>query len=689
MGVAACGFLFSACSEDIDEANLYTFTGQTVQDFLSADENLSEFKAIIEKSGINTLLDSYGTYTCFAPTNDAVNDYIDSLYNDASAIVEHNGLTANSLDGLLNSDKADSLCQDIAMFHVAGNEVMSIDMGGDKTIRTVLGRNVTTRLDSVSSAVVVNSYSHITSPDNEVENGVVHVIDCVLRRSDNLVAGEMEKLGDFRIWVAAMQLTGLNELLDSTARTTGIEWFEGTSPEAAYPYAEYPTECKKGFSVFAETDEVLSKNGINSVEDLAKYAREQYANVTEWYDYMVDKGYEVSLGTDYENQWNALNMFLRYHIITYAVPASKLVYSHNESNDFLYEYYRTMLPYTLFKVTKRKSLGDILWLNRFEENASLCETAGDIIYEEAFHRSTDPDASGIRINKENSNQAANGYIHPINGMLVYSSKVPNKVLKERLRFDFMSMLDEMMTNDYRGASGEEVKSFFNRTSNVYAVRFPVGYFENMKIYAGDVTRAYYLTKDECKLTGSSYVSWNNYQGDELYCKGAYDFAIKLPSVPRNGTYELRFGYVNNGQRTIVQFYLGRTSEKSSMIACDIPLNQNLSFSDPSIGWETAYGKSDNGASGDKTLRNHGYMRGPYYFSNWASPTEQQFARNRSGSGQDHIRRIITRQYFEMGDYWLRFKTALPENTEAEFQLDYVELVPVDVYNNATYSEDVF
>lgn len=697
--VATCGLTFTACSEDIDDANLYTFTGQNAMDFITSEEHadLSEFASIVKKGGLETMLSAYGTYTVFAPTNAAIDRYVDSLYNAAE---DHNTLTAPTIDGFLNAGKADSLCQDFAKYHVAGMEVATIDMGSatvPKNTRTMLGKNVSTKLDSKSGNMMVNS-SYIISDDNEVENGVVHILDAVLVATDRSVAEELKLDNDYTIFTEALEKTGLAEQLKTSERTTGINWFTGTSPESDYPYCEYPTECKVGFTIFAETDAVLKENGINSFEDLARKANEWYQNCTEWYDYakrQVNGGsITISTGTDYTNQWNTLNMYMRYHILPYAVEPSRLVFSFNEKNNYVYEYNRTLLPHTMSKVTRDKRYGERLWLNRYVNNASLSETPASS-YDYEFHGDSErelesnKEMQGIEIDTKNSKSAGNGYIHPIKGMLIYDAHVPQKVLKERIRVDFVALLDEMMSNSFRGAECDELASIFGRNEKRYAVRYPSGYFENMKVYAEEETRVMYLTRDECKLTGSSYACWNDYQGDELFCKGAYDFAIKLPPVPQDGTYELRFGYVNNGLRTIVQFYLSEgTSDRSNMIACDIPLNQNVSMTSSAVGWTDPTKESDGGAATEKAMRNRGYMRGPDYFSNYLNGANKT-ARYRTGSGQEHIRRIVVRQHFNQGEYWFRMKTALPENTEAEFELDYIELVPSEVYNNAQYSEDIY
>lgn len=86
--IAAVAFLpglmgLTSCSEDIDESNLYTFTGETIEDYLAnRPDQFSSFNYILQRAGLDKLMSGYGTYTCFAPTNEAVTEYIDSLYND-------------------------------------------------------------------------------------------------------------------------------------------------------------------------------------------------------------------------------------------------------------------------------------------------------------------------------------------------------------------------------------------------------------------------------------------------------------------------------------------------------------------------------------------------------------------------------------------------------------------------------
>lgn len=699
MALAALGVAsFTSCSEEIDDSNLYTFTGQTVIDYLRSDSTLSDIAKISDRAGMSDRLSAYGTYTCFAPTNEALKVYIDSLYNDVKSD-NHNGLYAGEVpaDSVMNrlwkSEKCDSLCKDIIESHVTGQKKTTNDFLTGADITMMLGNTHTPK--RVNGEITMDGTTHFIKTDQEVENGIVQVIDRLFYRSTNYIIDEMDAMGCYGLWVEALRKTGIDKILQENIRTKGISWFN-IEPENQYPYADYPTKCKVGFTIFAEPDEVLKKEGINTFADLVERANQEYANCKNWYSYVEDAGINVSTGNDYTNQWNALNMFIRYHILHYALSTDKLVYSYNELKDMdVYEYVRTLLPGTMFKLTGIKdpggNVGEIR-INRQLNTPTLTSDPGNTNRNgTAYLAANQVIDEGILVGntKINSRQASNGYVHPISGVLAYKETVPNKVLNERLRFEFMSLFDESMTNRYRGYTGADLKSFFGRTDrDITAVRIPEGYFENMVIYNGDASRVYYLTKDQAN-GNYGYDCWNDYQGDELYCKGAYDFAIKLPPVPKDGTYELRFGYVNNGLRTIVQFYLGHSSDRSTMTPCDIPLDQNIDLKSTTVGWTDPNTDGDNGAAVDKAMHNRGWMRGPNYFSN-KKYGEGSTARFKSDGGQHHIRRVVTKQYFKQGEEnWFRCKTAMPENTEAEFELDYIELVPVSVYNHPSLTEDVF
>jgi uncharacterized surface protein with fasciclin (FAS1) repeats len=670
--------VLTSCKEEIDESNLYTFTGETIEDYLTnRSEKFSSFNYILTRIGYDKILSAYGTYTCFAPTNEAVQEYIDSLYDDpVNTDLIHNGMTGRGLEGL-----TDSLCEDIALFHLLATKVMGVNMGNGMTIKTMLGRDINTSIDPETGAVLVSRASAVTSMDNELENGVLHEIDNVIRRSNMLIAGEMENHpDDYTLFSQALKLTGLADSLTDISRSN----FDAVDNRRGF---YLPEKCELGYTIFAETDDVLSKRGITSIEKLKAYADSVYGKCNEketgWYDYARNNNIKISTGNDYKNPWNTLSMFVRYHILNFKLPYSKIVNPHNQvSKVTLVEYYETKLPYTLLKVTRNSNK---LYLNRWTANSSLTDMVAEL-GSQAMHTVL---FDGIEIKGQNSQIASvNGYIHAVNDMLVYEERVPRGALNERIRIDDASLFGEMMSNSFRRISDSEVNALNGGKTGTDGdlsgsyIRIPPGFFDNLVIYNGDDTRLYYLS-------GQSS-GWSNYQGDEFNCKGHYDFAMRLPPVPE-GTYELRIGYTAEGneQRGMLQFYLGTSSDRSTMKALDIPLDMrhvpaNNTNLEPDVitGWCDWQKLDDKGIETDANMRNLGYMRGPLYYT--VGVNSGNYARN----NPKDLRRIIAKQEFKQGEYWLRFKSVL-EADHHQFHLDYVEFCPENVYNNTRYAEDMY
>ena len=682
--IAALAFVpgmlsLTSCKEDIDESNLYTFTGETIEDYLAnRPDKFSSFNYILQRTELDKLLSGYGTYTCFAPDNEAVAAYIDSLYNDnTNKDLPHNGMTENSLEGL-----TDSLCNDIAKFHLASTKVMAINMENGMTINTMLGRDINTSIDSISGKTIINSYSLITGMDNELENGVLHEVKHVIRRSNLLVSGEMEKHDDLTIFADALKLTGLADSLTQQSRKL-------TAPANSYNFYT-PENAVLGYTIFAETNTTLAQNEIRSITDLIAHANKVYggcaAQGSGWYDYYRNNNIQVSTGNDYANPNNCLNMWVRYHIIKQRVSYDKMVYSWNEISKVpLYEYYETMLPMTLVKVLRSSKAGaGKLFLNRYEANGSLTDQVGEL-GSESIHQVVDGH-SGIEITKQNI-QALNGYIHPINGMLEYEEWVPKGVLNERIRFDATTMTKELASANLRGATGAEINALNGgkkgQDGNLGGdyIRIPVDFSENMVIYNGESTRLYYLPGREN--------NWNNFQGDEFNSKGNVDLAFRLPPVP-DGTYELRVGVSLNGNRGMYQFYLGEgTNNRTKMEALDIPLDERTEIvknmdgtPDAQTGWTLYTAMEDMGVETDQAMHNLGWMRGPLYYT--VGKGTSTYAR----ATKESIRRIVTRKELHQGTYWFRIKSALDDDSR-QMYFDYLELVPVNVYNNTRYLEDMY
>ena len=87
--LALCGLagIFSGCSEDVDTSNRYTFTEETILSYLEKNPEYSQYVELLRvvpisnfsESTVAQLLSARGHYTCFAPNNEAIQLYLDSL----------------------------------------------------------------------------------------------------------------------------------------------------------------------------------------------------------------------------------------------------------------------------------------------------------------------------------------------------------------------------------------------------------------------------------------------------------------------------------------------------------------------------------------------------------------------------------------------------------------------------------
>ena len=670
--------LFTACNPEPDESELYTFTGETIESFIAQDSTLTSFNAILAKVGYDRMLAAYGTYTCFAPTNEGVAFYYDSLYNDPDAAIPHNGMLENSLEGLLASD---SLCLSIARFHITNQYRDIVSMTGSNEILTLLGYEFP--YSSNTGETVLGGKAVILSSDNQTVNGLVHVINNVIPRTGLPVSDILDRNKDrYSIFSEALKLTGLADSLllytkgEFEFKQLTRESFSGQLYPANGPGTTGVDECKVGYTLFAETDDVMKKNGINSIEDLIAYANRVYADAPEWYDYMNERHLTVSTGTDYTNRFNALNMFVAYHILYASMSVNQLVFEKGSSTYWNYapdadpyDYYETMLPHTILKIWEPVSEGRRLYINRYQTYNTLTNEVGSPgTNHEVLIR-------GVSIDRNNSIQTGNGYIHSISDMLVYNSDVPKKVLNERMRVNCTSLFPELINNKFRYFSTGDGN--VPSTHDTSRRGIPKYFFSNMIHYNDEVCLCYCL-----------HGAWRCFQSDQMQFWGKYDLAFKLPPVP-SGVYELRVVYAPMSYGSFMQYYIGTSSSLASMLPIGLPFDATVPVDDPRVGLTNANEEDDQGISTDIAMHNRGYMRGPYSYcghaeNGWSETNNARF----EWGGSMTVRYVLGRVELQQGnENWLRIKSLNTNSNTNPVGLDFVEIVPVSVVDNLQYTED--
>jgi uncharacterized surface protein with fasciclin (FAS1) repeats len=666
---------FYSCKDDVDESDLYTFKGSTIISFLEESENYTDFAYVCSKvklskkseSNIAQLLSTRGNYTVFAPTNEALHAYLDSIYVTRDYdITQIPDSTAEYIvrNAIIDNGNNDAYLTTDFLVGALGKTNMN-----DRYI-TISYDN-----DSVTSKAitVINEHSKIINPDVEVTNGVVHGVDNVVQMSNAYLPDLIEQTPNLKIFSMLLRQTGWDKKME----VYRDEDYEMNHPETmSIESGTYrcPEHRYIGFTAFVEPDSLFVaqwgvpepdiKNGIlQNGEEILAAIKDRCAQV-----------YPDATGTDLKQEDNAVNQFVSYHLLPERLTLDKIVVHHAEMG-FAYsnptqlsidcfEYYETLCTShrRMMKITEGKQT-EGKRINRHCKHKTDV-AAGD------FFEEYDIDRPGILIlenNKNYLNNALNGFYYTIDSLLIYDYDVPNLVLNERLRWDVTSLLPEMMTNGFR-----------LMTDNEWHV-FPTGYFENLK--TGKESRVRYLPY------WSSTV--DNYQGDEINVNGQYDMILRLPPVPYYGTWELRIAKPTYPTFGMAQIYLGTNPENLQPIG--LPVDLRLNYTLPVIGYETDTEDWDANYENDRVMRLHGYMKAPYHDGikrGGGTAITESMRCTKTYAGYERIRRIVTQGTFGPDEVWyIRIKSVL-ESTATMFLWDYMEWVPKWVYAG-TEMEDIW
>ena len=673
--VAACmclASLFAGCYDDgVEGDSYYVFQGQTIGDYLDANDRYGNFSALLERAGMKGLMYAYGEYTCFAPTNEAINQYIDQNY------------PGNSLESL-----PDSAVEAIAKSHLIGVKYMTSDFSSgylltsnmyDRKVQVNIGREFNAAQGDSVTVFLLNEHSRIVQANDTVSNGVVHTIDRVLEQSSYLMPDYMqqkcEEMG-FTLFMEALRQTRLKDSLLKE---------RDNSPEMLARLAQYasnadytaeghrvPASRKFGFTVLVEKDDIFKT--VYDPQNIAKpiYTGELASDIKSLFNYakeIYDKVYPGDKGLydhDYTHPKNPLNRFIAYHILNRNASYGDLVrstpdWSVPEGGDFV-EYYETMAG-NLLRAQKVSLLGDAIYLNRCDDK------------NRPQNRMT-----GVEVLPTGGSATVNGNFQFLNSVLSYNENVVSMLRTERIRIDTGVLLPELTNNDIR----------LDPDLDMLFWHFPEGYFKDL----------YYDDQCDCKYNrwpqpgsagNGNYKDLIAFRTDNMNFGGEYDVTLRLPAVPP-GQYEIRIGYVCNGLMSITQIYFG--FDRNLMQPTGIPLDMGMVGHDPKVGMVTDGGLFDdinfdvsNNTSGmqtltenDKAMHNLGYMKGPACL--YRVENDRTTKLSKASNDWWYLRHIVTTQTLDERPFYLRFRK-VDERTSRMLNIDFIEIVPRSVYNGNT------
>ena len=643
-----------ACTDEIDKSNRFTFTGETVADFLlNRSEKYSHFITLLKRAELFSLLQTYGQYTLFLPDNDAVEKYVaeqDSIYwtTKESGKPVWTGITSPLVEEL-----SDSMVNTIARMHLIEKDYRTAQMGEGAIAKWNFNDRILSinyKVDDERFYIMLNNDAAIIDGDNEVENGVIHLIDKPIDTRCTTVATMIAEHGFFSIFSKAIAETGFE------SKVLDMMDFSYTEPILSNSRLQKYVPKKKyiKYTAFVEPDEVFHKNGIYTLADLKAFAEKWYGT--------EDKDNPRS-------PKNALNKFIAYHFVEGELPYNMIVPSESGYKEGaynyvfvpgydLYNYFPTMMG-KLMKVLKPLSTTEA-------QNIYINYNKRDLPYNFEMRNHLDVRIMELTEFTQADEQyadfvptAGNGLIHPIDKILIYNEdEMSGNILNERMRFDIAALQPELSSNN-----------LWQGSSYTY---FPIEYCKGLKRYGQE------------NLLHSRIDFGHN--GDIFVFMNQYDVAIKIPPVPSK-TYEIRISTMLPATKSVreTSFFQVYFDDK----ICGLPICTDIMSTDERIGWVRDNETLDNGVENDKLLRNKGWMKAPdTYITHNFSTGEKAPARD----DYSIMRKIILTEHIVEGGNWLRFKNIGEISDPLSsgyigYWFDYIELVPLHIVNDPLKPED--
>nr|MDE5561928.1 fasciclin domain-containing protein [Bacteroidaceae bacterium] len=617
--------LTQSCTENIDTSARYTFTGYTIISYLESHEAYSEYCALLDTvnisdfsdSKVSQLLSARGQYTCFAPTNEAIQNYLIHLAD--SGLISEPTWDAPEFKAV---DPETGKCELLELVRKTivhnslinnGDNIEAYQTGDisekaiDKamlSLPNMMNRKLQVTEGNGTKYAVGGANISDTECNIYTINGRIHQVDKVIapstqtagdwfqknlddRKQNNARSRNGEEVQEqgFRFYTLSSLIIacGLKDTLNQAEDELYYQklmkgdlpdlpqhpTFKGNGGPTPRSPGVMPERRYIGFTIFAEDDAWwekalgLEEGSITGIEP------EELVDMVN--DFVIANNYHLSSATtdrNYTNANNALHQFVTYHMLPAKIEYGKLVIHFNElwynltdmiKKASVFDFYTTMGKRRLLKTYEASQTCDgkrnVIYLNRFPNLSNGRD--GD--YTEL---GCDPEKQGIAILTDNVPELYNTYIYRIEDCLYYNDQVAETFGKERIRIDVSTFFKELMTNDIRANENFE----YNHQAKGMPQSNKYNYLEDCEI--SENTNFYYLTGRVSKTA-----TWTNYQGDELNVVGNYEMTMKLPPVPKDGVYELRMGLSANNMRGMCQVYWG--TNKDALPAAGIPFDMRM------------------------------------------------------------------------------------------------------------------
>ena len=227
--------LFTSCVDNDDDVPMSRYSAEkmTAAQFLSENEDrVGSFVNILQRSGYYAMLSTYGTYTVFAPNNEAIDKYLAS--NNYKTI----------------EDIPDAVCDTLARTHIIKTKAWfttEISEGslGMNMAETFITLSINTDAENNNAVVhFANKVARMVEFDDSVSNGVVHIVNNIIPRTSDKLPDVIAADSTATLFTQALFLTGMADSLMAYIDNDYPEWgADKASQDSAYTW-NLSLKCK-------------------------------------------------------------------------------------------------------------------------------------------------------------------------------------------------------------------------------------------------------------------------------------------------------------------------------------------------------------------------------------------------------------------------------------------------------------
>ncbi len=682
----------NSCSDDIPEDALGIKKGIMMAEFLSKNPQFSEFYTIIKKARtadlstsarFDEVLSCWGRYTCFAPTNVAVHNY---LAKKGLSSVDQ--LSPEACDTIVRFHLlADNVYYTSDIYNMTGNQLKTPNL-----LKSYLTYNIVQVKEGgsvVASTLRLNAIANVNylNCNDTVENGVVHEIDALLE-APNTSAERLVNDKSFKLFYQAFDACGLLDTLKVDKDRTWDEKYDSYQPTSIYSGAQWdyclvPDTKLYGFTVFMVSDGDLASKGLNTVSALYNHACTLYGRGG------YPERYEDNTPDQLKEHDNPLYQMMAYHILPFTANYNKLTTITTIETGLMNptEWYRTVNANALLKV-------EHITLERDITDLGLGITTSDAVKKKYLYLNhfsdtieTHPSIKGVKVYRPDdpedlieNNEGTNCFLFRVADLVDFSEATQeSNVFNARMRMDMYTMFPVLLTNQIRSDVTNEGMAMSNsKDAACKNYWFPAGYIDGLEV-----------NSDAIFLYQGPHNTYWSYEGDEFNITskaGNYDVTMEIPPVP-SGNYQIRLGFADMPTRGICQFYFDGKPVGLPFDMRSDNFNERTQWTDIWTG-KSPYvtPTTEEALAAKKAMHNLGWYHGP------ASVFSI------SGEGHEDGDPTVTKNYFSRNartvryvlggepvniqnngkPHTIRIKSVLAA-TGTVVMLDYLEFVPKSVW----------